>query len=139
MTHTVREIKRVINKVDNDWVLRHLSFFASIDEIKDTECALGFRFGLDMYITSWMNFGGDIEWGIPGTDLTASGLHGRPDYIRRTYGPSDGGMMVMPRRRHLVNGEDAPYEVMVRLATVDMERLLNEPDGLASWAERVIN
>lgn len=136
---TIREIKKTINKVDNDWVLQHLTFFNSIEEIEDTECALGFRFGLDIYITSWMNFGGDIQWGIPGTDLSKQGLDGRPDYIRRTYGPSDGGMMIMPRRRSLVNGEEAPYEVMVRLATVDMETLLNEPNGLSSWAEKVID
>lgn len=118
---------------------QHLSFFKSIEEIEDTECALGLRFGLDIYITSWMNFGGDVEWGIPGTDLSVAGLHGRPESIRRTYGPSDGGMMIMPRRRHTVNGEEAPYEVMVRLAEVDMNTLLNEPGGLSSWADRIID
>jgi hypothetical protein len=119
-------------------VQNHLAFFKSIEQIKDTECALGFRFGRDIYITSWMNFAADIQWNIPGTDLDASSLNGRADYIRRSYGPADGGMMIMPRRRSLVNGVEAPYEVMVRLAQVDMNALLDEEGGVRDWYERVI-
>jgi hypothetical protein len=118
-------------------VQRHLGFFKSIEEITDNECALAFRFGFDIYLSSWMNFGADIKWGIPGTDLNARSLQGRPEIIRRTYGPSDGGIQIMPRSCELMDGK-APYEVMVRLATVDMETLLNEKGGLASWAERIV-
>lgn len=134
----ISEIRRTIAKVDNEWVTKHIGFFKSIDQVKDTECALGFRFGMDIYITSWMNFGAELQWGIPGTDLDEGSLDGRVDFVRRSFGPSDGGMMIMPRRRALVKGEEAPYEVMVRLATVDMNRLLEEEGGLSSWAERVI-
>ncbi|KAJ4294360.1 hypothetical protein N0V90_008050 [Kalmusia sp. IMI 367209] len=129
IVHTIKEVRDTISKVDNEWVSRHLGFFKAIDKITDTECGLAFRFGMDIYITSWMNFGADLQWGIPGTDLNAESLGGRPEFIRRSYGPSDGGMMIMPRRRHTANGEEAPYEVMVRLATVDMERLLAEEGG----------
>lgn len=138
IVRTVQEVRRTIAKVDNDWVSNHLGFFKSIGKITDTECGLAFKFGMDIYITSWMNFGADIQWGIPGTDLDEASLGGRPEFIRRSYGPSDGGMMIMPRRRHLANGEEAPYEVMVRLATVDMQRLLKEEGGLSTWAERII-
>ncbi|KAJ4357748.1 uncharacterized protein N0V89_002324 [Didymosphaeria variabile] len=138
IVHTIKEIRRTIAKVDNDWVSKHLGFFKSINTITDTELGLGFRFGMDIYITSWMNFGADLQWGIPGTDLDEQSLGGRPEFIRRSYGVADGGMMIMPRRRHQMNGEDAPYEVMVRLATVDMERLLQEKGGLSKWAERII-
>lgn len=86
-----------------------------------------------------MNFGADIQWGIPGTDLCARSLNGRPDFIRKTYGAADGGIMIMPRRRALVHGIEAPYEVMVRLAACDMDTLLNEAGGLKSWAESVIH
>ena len=48
-------------------------------------------------------------------------------------------MTIMPRRRDVINGVDAPYEVVVRLATEDMERVLAEEGGLSSWAERVID
>lgn len=136
--HTIKEIRRTIAKVDNTWVSNHLGFFKSIDAITDTELGLGFRFGMDIYITSWMNFGADLQWGIPGTDLEEQSLGGRPEFIRRSYGVADGGMMIMPRRRHQMNGNDAPYEVMVRLAKVDMERLLEEKGGLSEWAERII-
>ncbi|KAF2872358.1 trichothecene 3-O-acetyltransferas-like protein [Massariosphaeria phaeospora] len=129
----VKRIKDTISRVDNDWAKRQLGFFKSIDPIRDTECALGFRFGLDMYITSWMNFGADIEWNIPGTTLAI------PEFIRRTYNPSDGGMMIWPRKRILVDGVEAPYEVMVRLAFKDMQTLLHEEGGLSHWAERIID
>lgn len=135
---TVELIRQTITKVDNEWVSQHLEFFKSVDTITDTELGLAFRFGMDMYVTSWMNFGADLQWGIPGTDLDENSLGGRPEFIRRSFGVSDGGMMIMPRRRHLVHGKDAPYEVMVRLAKVDMDRLLQEKDGLSSWAERVL-
>ncbi|OAG07343.1 uncharacterized protein CC84DRAFT_1163549 [Paraphaeosphaeria sporulosa] len=135
---TIKEIRRTIAKVDNDWVSNHLGFFKSVDTITDTELGLGFRFGMDIYITSWMNFGADLQWGIPGTDMEDQSLGGRPEFIRRSYGVADGGMMIMPRRRHQMNGNDAPYEVMVRLAKVDMERLLQEKGGLSQWAERII-
>lgn len=136
--HAIKEIRRTIAKVDNEWVAKHLGYFKSIDTITDTELGLGFRFGMDIYVTSWMNFGADLQWGIPGTDLDETSLGGRPEFIRRSYGVADGGMMIMPRRRHQMNGEDAPYEVMVRLAKVDMERLLEEQGGLSEWAERII-
>ncbi|KAF2690943.1 hypothetical protein K458DRAFT_355283 [Lentithecium fluviatile CBS 122367] len=144
----VREIQRTIAQVNNEWVENHLAFFKSIKQIKSTECgllftpltfsALGFKFGFDLYITSWMNFAADLQWNIPGTDLDENSLHGRADYIRRTYGPSDGGMMIMPRRRSLVNGMEAPYEIMVRLAAVDMKTLLAEEGGISKWCQRVI-
>ncbi|KAF9738531.1 hypothetical protein PMIN04_001010 [Paraphaeosphaeria minitans] len=138
IVRTIKEIRRTIAKVDNDWVLNHIGFFKSVDTITDTELGLGFRFGMDIYITSWMNFGADLQWGIPGTDLEDQSLGGRPEFIRRSYGVADGGMMIMPRRRHQMNGHSAPYEVMVRLAKVDMEHLLQEKGGLSQWAERIL-
>lgn len=138
LIQTIRQVQRTISKVDNEWVSEHLGFFKSVETIKDTEVGLAFRFGMDMYMTSWMNFGADLQWRIPGTDLDENSLGGRPEFIRRSYGVADGGMMIMPRRRHMANREEAPYEVMVRLAKVDMERLLQEEDGLSKWAERII-
>ncbi|KAF1975963.1 trichothecene 3-O-acetyltransferas-like protein [Bimuria novae-zelandiae CBS 107.79] len=135
---TIREVQKAVGKVDNNWASQHVGFFKSIDPITDNEVGLAFRFGMDIYITSWMNFGADIQWNIPGTDLDEHSLGGRPEFIRRSYGPADGGMMIMPRRRHLVNGEEAPYEVMVRLAEVDMNRLMEEEGGFREWADRVI-
>lgn len=80
-----------------------------------------------------MNFGADHVWNIPGTTTE------RPDFIRRTTDRnSDGGLMILPRRRTVVDGQEAPYELLVRLATEDMQRLEAESDGLRSWAERVL-
>lgn len=138
IVRVIQEIQRTISKVNNDWAENHMAFMQSIKHIKDTECALGFRFGWDIYITSWLNFGADLQWNIPGTDLNKDSLNGRADFIRRAYLPSDGGIMVMPRRRSKVNGVEAPYEVIVRLAEVDMNALLNEEGGLRDWAQNVI-
>jgi trichothecene 3-O-acetyltransferase len=116
-----------------------MAFFKSIQRIRDTECALALRFGPDIYITSWLNFAADLRWGIPGTDLGTTSLDGRPEFIRRLYNPSDGGMIFLPRRRKPVNGVEAPFEILVRLAQEDMDRVLSEESGLKSWADAVID
>lgn len=134
----IAEIQRTIQGVDDKWVTRHLNFFKTVDQITDTEVSLALNFGSDMYISSWLNFGADLSWGIPGTDQGKQSLAGRPEFIRRTYGPSDGGMIFLPRRRQPVNQEEAPFEILVRLAEEDMTRVLNEEGGLRSWADAVI-
>lgn len=134
----IRKIKSTILGVDNDWISRHLAFFKSIERITDTECALALSFGADIYITSWLNFGADLRWGIPGTDLAEKSLNGRPEFIRRSYGPGDGGIIFLPRRRQPMNGTEAPFEILVRLAEEDMDRVLKEEGGLSSWADAAI-
>ena len=136
--HVIRKIKGTILGVNNDWINRHLTFFKSIKQITDTECALALSFGSDIYITSWLNFGADFHWGIPGTDLGKESLAGRPEFIRRSYGPGDGGMIFLPRRRQLTNGVEAPFEILVRLNEEDMDRVLSEEGGLKDWADAVI-
>jgi hypothetical protein len=137
--HVIKKIKSTIGKVNNDWIAKQMAFFKSIQRIRDTECALALRFGPDIYITSWLNFAADLRWGIPGTDLGTTSLDGRPEFIRRLYNPSDGGMIFLPRRRKPVNGVEAPFEILVRLAQEDMDRVLNEESGLKSWADAVID
>jgi hypothetical protein len=137
--HVIEKIKSTIGKVNNDWIATQMAFFKSIERIRDTECALALRFGADIYITSWLNFAADLRWGIPGTDLATESLDGRPEFIRRLYNPSDGGMIFLPRRRKPVNGVEAPFEILVRLAEEDMDRVLNEAGGLKSWTDAVID
>lgn len=138
IVHVIDKIKNTIAQVNDDWVTRHLTFFKSIKDIQDTECGLALVGGSDIYITSWLNFGADLRWGIPGTDCTPGGLEGRPEFVRRAYGPGDGGIIFLPRRRDLSQGKEAPFEILVRLADEDMQRVLNEEGGLSSWAEAVI-
>jgi trichothecene 3-O-acetyltransferase len=127
------EINRTISEVDNAWVLRNLAYFKDKECTRDTEPALGFRFGPDLYITSWLNFGADNIWNIPGTTSE------RPEYIRRaTDRRSDGGVIILPRRRAVIDDQEAPYEILVRLASEDMQRLEEEEGGLCSWTERVV-
>ncbi|KAJ8109126.1 hypothetical protein OPT61_g7686 [Boeremia exigua] len=136
--HVIKKIKSTITGVNNDWIDRHFAFFKGIGKIEDTECALALKFGSDCYITSWLNFGADYCWGIPGTDLADGSLGGRPEFIRRAYGPGDGGIIFLPRRRHIANDVEAPFEILVRLAKEDMDRVLKEDGGLCSWSEAVV-
>lgn len=138
MVSVIQEIRRAIGRADPGWVNQQLGFFKSLQQIGDTECALGFRFGRDIYVTSWLNFAADLQWNIPGTDLDENSLNGRADYIRRFHNPSDGGLMIMPRRRGLINGVEAPYEILVRLANVDMAALQAENGGLSEWYDTII-
>ncbi|KAJ4986235.1 hypothetical protein SVAN01_08282 [Stagonosporopsis vannaccii] len=136
--HVIKKIKNTIAGVNNDWIDRHFAFFKGVKEIKDTECALALKFGSDCYITSWLNFGADYRWGIPGTDLAEDSLGGRPEFIRRAWGPGDGGMIFLPRRRHVANDAEAPFEILARLSKEDMDRVLKEDGGLCSWSEAVV-
>ncbi|KAF2649868.1 trichothecene 3-O-acetyltransferas-like protein [Lophiostoma macrostomum CBS 122681] len=132
----VQEINRGISEIKPEWTQQLLNYLASIEPIVDTECALGFHRGPDIYITSWLHMGADFEWGIPGTSSS------KPGFIRRAHcgNGSDGGIIIMPRSREVVDGQEAPYEVMVRLATCHMEKLINEEAGLATrWAEKVLD
>ncbi|KAF1834945.1 hypothetical protein BDW02DRAFT_620534 [Decorospora gaudefroyi] len=139
IVHVINEIKSTITDVNNDWISRHMTFFTLIERITDTEIALALTFGPDMYISSWLNFGADLNWGIPGTDVGRDTLAGRPEFIRRTYGPGDGGIIFLPRRRQTVSDAEAPFEILVRLSEEDMTRLLNEQGGLKDWADAVID
>jgi hypothetical protein len=128
----IREINRTISSVDNTGVQRHLGYFLSIKSVTSTENTLRFHWGPDLYITSWMDFGAEHSWDIPGT------MSNMPEFIRRTHSASDGGMIILPRKREIVEGIEAPYEVLVRLAREDMARLLTEEGGLAGWAGRIV-
>ncbi|KAF1993755.1 hypothetical protein P154DRAFT_449360 [Amniculicola lignicola CBS 123094] len=129
----IKRIQAIVAQVGNDWLGQHLARFANMPTIPESELALRFHLGPDIYVTSWMHFDINHEWDIPGTAVRT------PEYVRTTYaGNADGGMLIMPRRNSRDNGIEAPYEVLVRLAEVDMERLEKEEGGLASWAERIV-
>ena len=62
----------------------------------------------------------------------------RSEFVRRAHSPSDGGVIIYPRRREIVDGLEAPYEVLVRLASEDMVRLLGEENGFKDLAEMIV-
>ncbi|KAF2185590.1 hypothetical protein K469DRAFT_726702 [Zopfia rhizophila CBS 207.26] len=124
----IQSINTSISNVDNEWVKDHLSFFSTVPKFDDVSLGLHFSFGTDLFITSWMNFGAEHEWDIPGTTSR------KPEFIRKPHSAEDGGVLIMPRRYE----EDAPYEVLIQLANEDMARLLNEVGGLTEWADKVV-
>ncbi|KAF2108217.1 transferase family-domain-containing protein [Lophiotrema nucula] len=127
---TIRCINYNIAKVDNAWILRHLLYFAHRGPITDTELGINFSFGPDMYMTSWLNFEAYEEWNIPGAAP-------RPEFFRRSHSELDGGIVFLPRPREKINGVDAPYEILVRIAEEDMNRLVSEEQGLSKWCETI--
>lgn len=95
----------------------------------------------DLYINSWEDLAPDADFSICGTDLE----DGRPQFVRKPKSTfSEGGTIVLPRRKkpskQAVSGiaeEDAPYEVIVQMPTMEMDRLCSEAE-LGFWTERVV-
>ncbi|KAF2258346.1 hypothetical protein CC78DRAFT_572585 [Lojkania enalia] len=129
----IQSIDRSIAKVDEAWIHDHFAYLASLGPIVDTELAMRFRFGPDMYMTSWTNFEAYEDWNIPGTATPA------PEFFRRSHSEIDGGIVFLPRKPNAnVDGTEPPYEILIRIAEVDMKRLIDEEGGLATWAERIL-
>jgi BAHD acyltransferase len=59
--------------------------------------------------------GADREWCIPGT------VNAQPAAIRRAAWVSEGGIVVLPRKRDIEGRKPAAYEVLVSLAEEDMK------------------
>ncbi|KAF2736447.1 hypothetical protein EJ04DRAFT_489965 [Polyplosphaeria fusca] len=118
----IQAIAHSIAKIDEAWIDRHLRFLRPRGPITDTELHMKHRFGPDLYMTSWMNQQVYEEWNIPGAGTS------RPTYFRRAHSEIDGGIVFMPRR-----GVNGPYEILVRIAQQDMDALVAEERGLASW------
>jgi hypothetical protein len=84
---------------------------------------LKFPKGPDLYITSWICMGADLEWYIPGTSNPSASA------FRRAAWVSEGGITILPRREDKKGEEGAPYEVMISLTKADMKRF---KEGLRS-------
>lgn len=139
----VKTLRQSINNVNEAYIQDRLSFMATMLP----RCHLikwNFRnyFGPDFFCTSWVDFGADTEWGIPGT------LSKYPTYLRKPYVPDDGSSVVLPR----IKGEKknkghknelpewivppGPYEVWVQLREDHLQKLC-EKNGLGGWADRI--
>ncbi|OCL13701.1 hypothetical protein AOQ84DRAFT_412899 [Glonium stellatum] len=126
-------IRRAVSVVDDTWVRTRLAFFASLEDVRGLRPNINFSFGSDIMLTSWREFGADLDWSIPGTASR------QPEFIRKPFSAEDGGNIIMPRRRLIRDGEEeAPYEVLMQLAKLDMDALMAEEGGLMSWAIRSV-
>ena len=105
--------------------------------------AIRSTFGPDVFMTSWQEMGSNANFGIHGTmDDTLEGLRshepGMPTFMRKPgCAPTDGGIILLPRRKLSKVQDDAPFEVMVQLRGDHMECLLGE-EGFMEHVQRVI-
>jgi hypothetical protein len=122
------EISKAISEIDKHWVLKRFSCFSLVEDPRDL------RMTVNMFLTSWLHYGSQCEWNIPGTNTVF------PDAIRKPWSTDEGGNIIMPRRRKTSDGQDtkAPYEVLIQLVDKDMATMEAEKGGLTTYAERVI-
>ena len=141
LTKLVKALRQSINDVSEAYVQDRLSFMSRMLP----KCHLirwDFQnyFGPDFFCTSWVDFGADTEWGIPGT------LSKHPTYLRKPYVPDDGSSVVLPRIKGQRKNRDdkdsewtvppGPYEVWIQLREDHLQKLCGK-NSLGYWADRI--
>lgn len=130
-------ISQSISSVNFDWFRARLSYYSRTPNLATHSLNLNLTNGPDLFITSWMHMGADCEWGIPGTmknDGEVSSRCGKPTAIRKPHCASEGGIIILPRRK--VEADE--FEVLVCLEEVEMERVI-ESLLKGIWLKRVID
>ncbi|EUC42452.1 hypothetical protein COCMIDRAFT_103472 [Bipolaris oryzae ATCC 44560] len=110
----ITDIDDAVHGVNEQWIGRKFNQILADPTQVDQSC-LKFGNGPDLYITSWQHMGVDREWCIPGTS------DAQPAAIRRAAWVSEGGIVVLPRKKDIEGKESAAYEVLVSLAEEDMK------------------
>ncbi|KAK8233896.1 transferase family-domain-containing protein [Phyllosticta capitalensis] len=116
-------IRAAIQEVDKDYAQQRLDLWASLQDPSSTLHA--FWRALDMpdtgiFLSSWVNFGADVDFAIPGTTT------GCAQYVRKPWSASEGACNILPRKGGTKG--DADWEVLVQLSVEDMERLCVETE-----------
>ncbi|KAI9663013.1 MAG: hypothetical protein M1821_008060 [Bathelium mastoideum] len=137
LAHLVQLLRQSVNNVDAPYIQERLSFMlTALPKCHLVRWNFHNYFGPDFFCTSWINFGADTKWAIPGT------LSEYPTFLRKPYVPDDGSSVVLPRRKDVPHAEDKtrtvkpPYEIWVQLRE-DHLRNLCEADSLGGWADRI--
>lgn len=115
MTETAAVIREAINSVNDDYIRKAIALTLyprpNVD-VRDLQGSnMNRATGADMYITSWEKltlYEGTFDMGL-----------GRPDWVRKPWSRDPGSCIVLPRD----NRRDY-LEVVIQMATEDMERLL---------------
>lgn len=122
-------IRRAISDVDGAFVQRRIDAWSGLADPRELLATLGAK-KMDLkesgvFVTSWVGFGADVEWCIPG--VSAAGM--KAEWVRKPWCEGEGGVNVMPRRGGTGGGEE-DWEVLVRLGERDMERFLEVLGGV---------
>ncbi|EMD67330.1 hypothetical protein COCSADRAFT_82931 [Bipolaris sorokiniana ND90Pr] len=110
----ITDINDAVHGVDEKWIGRKFNQILA-DPVQTDQSVLKFSNGPDLYVTSWQHMGADREWCMPGT------VDAQPAAIRRAAWVSEGGIVVLPRKRDIEGRKPAAYEVLVSLAEEDMK------------------
>ncbi|KAF4539268.1 Trichothecene 3-o-acetyltransferase [Lasiodiplodia theobromae] len=125
-------IRRAISAVDGDFVQHRVEAWSGLDDPRQLLATLGAKMDLretGVFVTSWVGFGADVEWSIPGVAGAEQQQGVKAACVRKPWCEGEGGVNVMPRRGGTRGGEE-DWEVLVRLGERDMERFLEMLGGV---------
>ncbi|KAF9636477.1 hypothetical protein BFW01_g7373 [Lasiodiplodia theobromae] len=94
-------IRRAISAVDGGFVQRRVEAWSGLEDPRQLLATLGAKMDLKesgVFVTSWVGFGADVEWRIPGVQSAAGGRM-KAEWVRKPWCEGEGGgVNVMPRR-----------------------------------------
>ncbi|KAB2569537.1 hypothetical protein DBV05_g11789 [Lasiodiplodia theobromae] len=126
-------IRRAISVVDGGFVQRRVEAWSGLEDPRQLLATLGAKMDLKesgVFVTSWVGFGADVEWSIPGVQSAAAAGGMKAEWVRKPWCEGEGGgVNVMPRRGGTRGGEE-DWELLVRLGERDMERFLEVLGGV---------
>lgn len=131
LAHAALAIRRAVAAVDGGFVQRRVEAWSGLEDPRELLAVLGEKMDLresGVFVTSWVGFGADVEWCIPGVSA-AAGNGIKAEWVRKPWCEGEGGVNVMPRRGGTRGGEE-DWEVLVRLGERDMERFLEVLGGV---------
>lgn len=126
----VQAIMGTIKGINDDFVCHRLATYYAAPDPRFLGLNIDPRSTCDLGFNTWRRIGADTVWSIPG-----AGVNMKPDTVRRAQAVWNmGGSLILPAR----SGCNAPYELLVTLPKVSMDRLCSD-SGYRAWVERVID
>ena len=132
IAHAAARIRAALAAVDDAYVKQRLCVFSRLAD--PTHVPRAYKAALDMPSTgldlsSWLDQGADVDFGIPGCDPPA------PQWVRKTFSAHEGVVNILPRKGGSRGGE--AWEVLLGLSADDMSTVC-APQELGAWTLRVV-
>lgn len=138
--HSIRQAREDFTPKEME---KRFAFIETLRENQRLPCSINFVHGPDVFMNSWERIapeadfnivgttGNDIEQRLKDLDLDMEAYQpGMAAFIRKPgCEPTDGAVIVMPRRGWKNSDGGAPYEMLIQLESDDMRRL-KWPEGV---------